>query len=243
MKKLLYIFILIGASVGCQSKYLTYSDDNGVFFYEKKDTTNFSFTFVDGAESSQNVNVIVNLIGTKVNYDREFKIKVVTKNCQPGVDFEPVSESQIIKAGAVAETIVVTLKRTDELKDGEKFLTLELLENENFSTNYKVENNKETNSKDVDKCRHTVVFSELMTAVPVTWNEYYFGMFSYKKFVTICEVMNISRTKFLDTSYMSFGRKAYIAQKMKQYFIDEKDAGRTVYEDDNKTEMSMGEKI
>ena len=51
--------------------------------------------------------------------------------------------------------------------------------------------------------------------------------------------MGIEREKFLDASYMSY-RTSYIGKYMKKYLADEKTAGRTIYEEDGVTEMTMG---
>ena len=55
-----------------------------------------------------------------------------------------------------------------------------------------------------------------MKEPPATWNEYYFGNFTVKKFETICEVMEISRDQFFSYSYMSFGKIRFIASYMKR---------------------------
>lgn len=78
-----------------------------------------------------------------------------------------------------------------------------------------------------------------MDEAPSQWDPYLFGDFSAKKFKLICDVMDIEREKFLDYEYMGY-RSSYIAKYMNRYLADEKAAGRTVYEEDGITEMTMG---
>ena len=87
------------------------------------------------------------------------------------------------------------------------------------------------------KTKHRIVFHNIMKEPPATWNEYYFGNFTVKKFETICEVMEISRDQFFSYSYMSFGRIRFIASYMKDYLE------RFPIPDEDGKNMKMGDSL
>lgn len=241
MKKLIYILSTITLCVGCQANELLFSSDNSVYFKESTDSTKVSFTYIDDTE--YNITIYTAIVGDIVDYDREVKVKIDYHNCIEGVDYVAIPDTYTIKAETGGCPISLTIIKNKSLQSEEKFIDIELIENKDFATHHVTENNSLTMSKAISTIKHTIVFSEFMTETPKTWKDYYFGVFSYKKFTTICDVMSISRAKFIDHAYMSYGRAAYIANKMKAYFIAEKAAGRTVYEEDGVTEMKMGDKI
>lgn len=82
-----------------------------------------------------------------------------------------------------------------------------------------------------------------MNEPPSQWNPYMFGEFSAKKFALICDEMDIPREEFNKKSEEAgyiLSRMGYIGSYMKKYLADEKAVGRTVYEEDGITEMTMG---
>jgi len=87
------------------------------------------------------------------------------------------------------------------------------------------------------KTKHRIVFHNIMKEPPATWNEYYFGNFTVKKFETICEVMEISRDQFFSYSYMSFGKIRFIASYMKDYLE------RFPIPDEDGKNMKMGDSL
>lgn len=241
MKPYLYILSVIILCVGCKSNELEFGADNSVYFNEKTDTTKVSFTYMD--ETQYRINIYTAIIGEIVNYDREVKAKITYNNCVEGVDYIAIPDTYTIKAGNSGCPISLTIIKNKSLQTEEKFINIELIESEDFATHFIVENNMETNSKTISKIKHTIGFSEFMSEKPKTWNEYNFGVFSYKKFTLMCDVMSIPRAKFIDPKYMTPGRLPYVAKSMKNYLVAEKAAGRTVYDEDGVTEMTMGAKI
>lgn len=241
MKKYLYIISLALLSVGysCDSEYDTYSGTDVVYMNETTDTTRFSFTYVDSKYDRQTQEIKIKAIGNVYDYDRVVNIKFTTKNATEGIDFEPLADQYVIKAGEISLVIPIVMIRTEALQTEEKVIDMELADNEYFKTYYDFGSDDRTTWVKTNRLRQTLIFSEFMTQRPKQWNPYVLGTFSPKKFMLICDVMGIEREKFLDASYMSY-RTSYIGTYMKKYFASEKAAGRTVYEEDGVTEMTMG---
>lgn len=234
---ILMLLVLIGLGYSCNSEYDDYSGVDAVYMNETTDTTRFSFTYVDGER--QMLELKINAIGQVYDYDRIVNLKISATNAVEGVDFEPFANEYVIKAGETNLVVPVVMIRTVALQKEEKVIDMELLENEYFKTSYDYGSSDDITWVKTNRLRQTVIFSEFMDQRPSTWDPYMLGTFSQKKFGLICETMNIARGKFLDSEYMSF-RTNYIASYMKRYLAEEKTAGRTVYEEDGVTEMTMG---
>lgn len=246
MKNIIYFLLGAVLLVSCKSEYGKYDGDSVVYLSgytasnsgkTNKDTTIISFTYLNKDSTHVPVYLQLKTMGRMVNYDREIKLKVTTKQCEAGVDFDPIEETQILPANDFIGSILVNLKRTDALQEGNKIIDIELLESKDFAILYKeYHDGKDT----LSGIKHTIIFSELMDTPPSTWNAKLFGAFSAKKFITICNELNISREKFIDVNYMSIGRRNYIKAQMIIVFQKAKEAGNTIYEADGVTEMTMG---
>lgn len=225
--------------IGCKEEINSYSGEDVVYINETTDTTKLSFTYVDGEFKTQIKNIVLKTMGDVYDYDRKVQVEVVTKNCIENVDYIPLKDSYIIKAGETSIDLPVEMIRTEALQRELKFITVKLLESDDFKLHF------EFGSTDISWWRskrliHTIQFSELMTEAPKTWDPYFFDAFSSKKFTLMCDVLKISRSKFIDEKYMIGYRLTFTASSMKQYLMNEKNAGRTVYEEDGVTEMKMG---
>lgn len=241
MKKniILVLFTLLVVGYGCDSDYMDYGAADVIYMNEVTDTTRFSFTYVDGKVEKMVQEIKVNAIGKVYDYDRVVNIKYTPVNAVEGVDYEPFATQCVVKAGETSAVIPVTMIRTKALQKEERVIDIELQENEYFKTYYDYGSSDKITWVKTDRLKHTLIFSESMNQRPKTWDPYVLGDFSQKKFNLICDLMGIAREKFLDSSYMSY-RTSYIGSYMKKYFATEKAAGRTVYEEDGITEMTMG---
>ncbi len=239
MKKniILVLFALLVLAYGCDSEYEDYSGGNAVYMNETTDTTRFSFTYVDGDRWLQEIKV--KTIGQVCDYDRPVNIKFTCVNAVEGVDFEPLADQYVVKAGENSLVIPIVMIRTVSLQKEAKVIDMELLENEHFQMLYDYGSSDKITWVKTNRLRQTLIFSEFMDQRPATWDPYVLGDFSQKKFNLICSEMGIAREKFLDSKYMSY-RTNYIGSYMKRYLAEEKAAGRTVYEEDGVTEMTMG---
>lgn len=241
MKKniIMVLLALLGLGYGCDSEYMDYVGTDVIYMNEITDTTRFSFTYVDGKIDRQVQEIKVNTIGKVYDYDRVVNIKFTPVNAVEGVDFEPFAAQYVVKAGETSMVIPVVMIRTKALQKEDRVIDMELQENEYFKTYYDYGSGDDITWVKTNRLKQTLIFSESMNQRPETWDPYMLGDFSQKKFNLICDLMGIAREKFLDSSYMSY-RTSYIASFMKKYLAAEKAAGRTVYEENGTTEMTMG---
>lgn len=239
MKKnrIFMLLVLLVAGYGCESEYEDYSGTDAIYMNETTDTTRFSFTYVDVDRQVQEIKI--KTIGQVYDYDRAVNLKITPVNAVEGVDFEPLAEQYVVKAGENSLVVPIVMIRTGALQKEEKVIDMELLENEYFKTYYDYGSGDRVTWVKTNRLKQTLIFSEFMNQRPATWDPYVLGTFSQKKFNLICNEMGIAREKFLDSKYMSY-RTNYIASYMKKYLAEQKAAGNTIYEEDGVTEMTMG---
>ena len=241
IKNIFVLATLLTVGWSCQKDLDLYSGRDFVYFNPSAglDSTYFSFAYVDVNKSVDSLYIQVRTGGEVKNYDRQVKVKIAETNATAEVDFKTLPDSYTISAGNTFGTILVELLRPEILKKEERYLILELEENEYFTLNYPT---KVTSSKDKEysAIRYKIFFSEIM-APPTKWSTYEFGEFSVKKLDMICEELNLTRDIFNDASYMISSRQKYIAAKMVQILNDYSTNGHPVYEDDNVTLMKMGD--
>ncbi len=81
---------------------------------------------------------------------------------------------------------------------------------------------------------YRIVFSDMFTEPPVTWDKNILGDFSQQKFELICRVLDIKRSDFNDYEKMTLSFQVYIFNEMRRYIKDElakKEAGEEYDED------------
>lgn len=239
MKKnrIFMLLVLLVAGYGCESEYEDYSGTDAIYMNETTDTTRFSFTYVDVDRQVQEIKI--KTIGQVYDFDRTVNLRITPVNAVEGVDFEPLAEQYVVKAGENSLVVPIVMIRTGALQKEEKVIDMELLENEHFKTYYDYGSGDRVTWVKTNRLKQTLIFSEFMNQRPATWDPYVLGTFSQKKFNLICNEMGIAREKFLDSKFMSY-RTNYIASYMKKYLAEQKAAGNTIYEEDGVTEMTMG---
>lgn len=226
-------------TIGCRKEIEPYSGDDVVYINEITDTTKLSFTYVDAEFKTQIKDISIKTIGDVYNYDRKVMVEISTKNCIENIDYKPFEEYYIIKAGETSLHLPVEMIRTSNLQEETKYITVKLIESPDFKLHFEFGSSDQSWWR-ATRLTHTIQFSELMTEAPKTWDPYFWGAFSSEKFILICEVLKLPRSKFIDVSYMTGGRVSFLSSSMKKYLKEQKDAGNTVYEKDGVTEMQMG---
>ena len=144
--------------------------------------------------------------------------------------------SVIIRAGRAVDTLVVHMLRDPSLSlfGEELVLVLELEPNEYFGTDFRTFLNINT-QQERNLIRYKIYVSDIIVQ-PTRWMDVWFGEFSAKKLLLICELAGFSPA-YLDAQYMMDGsyiqpwevRSAAIITKA--YLDAEAAAGRPVYED------------
>ena len=245
MNKLLFILGITLTLVwnGCERDLDTWSGKDVVYLEQTVDSTVVSFVYIDSKNEYDTVVLQANVMGEVVNSETRYvSVKVTGKNAEAGVDYLPLKERYEIAPGKIFCEIPVCLKRTDALKSEIKEITVELQPNEDFDLLYQEDIPSTGGTVVFSKLSRRILFHEMMLEAPDTWNEYYLGTFSAAKFREICDQMDIPREKFLDRSYMSFGRIQNIKRYMDIYFDRMKALGMPVLEE-NGSEMTMGEGV
>ncbi len=237
--------------------YFTWLDDDKL--KGEKDSTDVAFFNLSGSEYLMNIPVSVT--GTFADVDRYATFAVDTgTTAEEGKHYEFPEDRITIPAGKAGGTFTIRIIRDTSLSTTEQIMRLnvKLVPSADFGTNYQSKLNLTTKkSKPVIQYRMTI---SDMLKIPSYWSgrpggpavSDFFGTYSTKKFLLICEV-NQFPPAFLDgqewnndgTKVQLNSRNAYptlqaSARKTQIYLNQEEAAGRTVYEDDGTTKMEMG---
>lgn len=222
-----YLFSL----VSCEQKIDTWSGTNVAYIKMATDSTVVSFAYLD--ENIDTVYLGIAIMGNiSEKTKRYINVKLQEKDAIVGEDYDALAEQYEVKNNATGCIIPVVIRRPAD--ETNKEIIIELVENSDFHLYYKED--VLTSGSDIifQKTKHRIIFNNIMKDPPDTWNIYYLGNFSARKFATICDVMQIPRSSFLSPAYMGFGRLNYIANYMKAY-LDENPVM------DGDAEMRMGD--
>lgn len=247
MKKFIYILLLV-AAVSCTSEIETYHGESGVYFAmrEKVSTVNVdtlyrestALPFVVTESKDSLFRLRVKILGEVSDHDRQVKVRVVEDMTSVlESDYEPLKDSYVLEAGEVYGIIPVHFYRTSTLKGKERSLTLELVENEDFTLPIRRWRNSSTEF--VNVIRHTIVISDKYVQLP-GYHQGHFGDFSETKMKLILELSGMNLNQFSETLPTTLTRT--IGQKLDRYLKEMKAKGTPVLEADG-TEMTAGEYI
>lgn len=170
---------------------------------------------------------------------------VPTEPAESGVDYVIGGTTFVIPAGAAQVTIPVSLMRRDDLHLCKRSFKVRLIENTSLKflysrslPEYDAEGNLSWRPMDFQR----VIRMDESFPMPTWWfvrGQPYFGDWSQKKAMLICDVMNIDRERWM-ADELQPGYLRFCGQYMQQYLNEQKALGNTIYEDDNETEMEMG---
>ena len=251
----LYIIILlgiIGLTSSCEKEVETYHWADCVHFEVKQDgalcdTSRYSFAYEETEMTDMPVTIHIQLTGEIKSYDRKIDLEILNANPEYENYFSLNPDTCYIRKGENALDLTVILHRRPDMTEKEQTLNLIINENEFFKTTNKAWITDVVNNRSVNLLQHTIVSSDILTR-PITWyeNDNYFGKWSTKKFLLICEETGFKRQDFQDETYMGSGRKNYIKDFMNRYFqeykathINDPEALKRIQEEDG-TYMQMG---
>ena len=198
MKRFIFGIGIIWLLGACQEDLDTYSGVNFAYFDGEQDSTYASFAYIETEQLTDTVLLWVRVSGQVTDFDRKLRMKVAETNGTEDTDFMALPEYYTVAARSTVCIAPVILKRSELLKQEERYLILELQESEDFKLMLP-EQNKNKSGEKYSKIRYKIVFSEIMVA-PKRWNNAYFGTFSVKKLSVMCEKMQITRDKFNDAN-------------------------------------------
>lgn len=251
MKKIVILglfFLSFLGLVSCsQEEIKTYNDTDNIYFslavypYIKKenvpirtDSTGFSFALEKASLDKKVFLIPIRVQGKLSNVDRKVKVTVDPSSTAVEETNFSLPENILIRAGKEVDTIAVTVYRTPDLKLKMATLVLNLEENEFFSTKMQSTVTNVITKKTMSFVRFKLSFDDRMTE-PKGWYQYFLGNFSAKKFLLMCDLLNLDSTMFITavgTNGLTSADYRYYGTFMKRYLEDQKASGNTIYEED-----------
>lgn len=229
MKYCILIFLLVSLLWACSTDELdTYNSGRYVYFSEgiAGDSIRESFFFYPG-ETTHEVKFELSFSGIPTQEDMVYQIGIDERytTAVKGTDFD-FDENQTWKAGARKDTMVLTLKKSNNLDDKMLRVVLKVVANDNFGVGY------------VANSRSQRVSFTSMAISPAWWTtrivEYYLGEYTDTKYAKFIEVTGIS-----DMTDMTATELRYYSLKLKYHLIAMKDAGTPVMDDDGEMRVPV----
>lgn len=208
-----------------EDKIMTYKSSVDYLQFSKsvKDSTICSFLAFPN-DMERQIPLVVELTGFSIPSDRTYKISVVPElSSAQEMHYTPVSEFTF-RANRHTDTCWINIKKTPDLLEKTVRLVFQLVENDEFK---------------IGQTEFSMAVLSITNKIskPVWWTNtvtnYYLGYYSDKKyrlFITAtgkAEIDNNDAEELLNEALL-----------FKYYLRQEKEAGRTVYEDDG-TEMTV----
>lgn len=143
------------------------------------DSIYYSFALEDISVTSAIIKVPVNITGIAKDYDRDYKVEVVTEQTTASdSDWDKsLISATSIKRGEFRDTLFIKVNRTAELRNTWKHITFRILPNDEFATGYD------------NLLQAKVSFSDILS--PPDWWEKWkasFGEYSREKFIKWQEI-------------------------------------------------------
>ena len=242
--------IAMVALVSCEKEMMNYEGGNGIYFDTEGmmlDTVSVHWGLKNSDVTEQEIQLKVMLIGNVTDYDRNFSVEIETREGDDsaaieGVHYEPILKQHTIKAGESETTIKVKLKRAPELMNKPARFAIKLVENEELAflyTRYGAQMVDDTTvvSRPLDYQR--AIYIDEKFPIPSWWPYYgqqYFGDWSMKKAILICDVLEIDRELWMKdiVAGLTAGYVKFAARYMQRWLNE-----NPQYEDDG-TLMVMG---
>ncbi|MCM1177273.1 MAG: DUF4843 domain-containing protein [Bacteroidales bacterium] len=247
-----YIYIIMFAAgmaiAGCTDALETYSGTSGVYFamgagktYANADTTyveSSNLPFIVTGSRDSVFNVKIKIVGAVSQHDRNVEARIVEDmSTVTAEDYEPLQGSYVLKAGEVFGNIPIRFLRPSSLEGKQRTMTIELVENSDFSLPIRFWRNSSTEY--VNVTRHSIIVSDKYVQLP-GYSESHFGAFSEKKMKILLDLFGMKLTDFNASLPLTMTKA--MGQKFDRWLQEQKSKGETVYEEDG-SEMKSGEYI
>ena len=199
------------------------SGDHVQFNKSYTDSSMFSFLALPNEDEAQ-APLVIELVGKPSDKDRQYKISVVKDQSTATPQHYSLPATFTLKANRTQDTAWITVKKQPDISV--KPVRLVLM----------IESTDELKYGQIDYCVSILNISNVI-ARPDWWNQnvewYYLGEYSDKKFKLFIQVTGLS-----EINSANIDEVRYYTMKLKSYLLQEKDAGRTVYEE-NGQEMTV----
>ncbi|SHF67535.1 protein of unknown function [Pedobacter caeni] len=244
-------------TMACKKQGLALFDDqssqNSIYFPLAETATRFDFSFgyIKPDVPDTTLKIVVRAIGSVADHDRAYHLSIAdSSTMKAGLDYQFMNEKFVIKAGAVADTLRIKMKRNAGMKKDSLFMYLDLKPNENF-VNSLLSREEVSGGKKVTKyfTRLKVKVDDI-AGIPWFWTTgkspaasfviAYLGTFGTNKFQTMIsryglDVSKITAEKYIPPTTQIIGW----ANGMKAYLDQMTAMGTPVYETDGSL-MKMG---
>lgn len=254
---------------GCEKDLMDYEGQEGVYFavqwgdswageptWPYQPYTNVHFIKLTGDTATVSVKVMVT--GPVKTYDRTFRVEVNpdSTDLKENVDYLPLTNDYVIKAGELKADVKVTLICTKILQKEEKRLGLKLVANEYFTLAFpKFDavggHTAGPVTERFDASLHELRISDMMVR-PTVWtgtdvSPYYdgieagmWGAFSRQKLELMCERFDLTYNDFMSNETMPGVLQQLIAKSLSEYLIERYNAKDPVLEEDGRLMFISG---
>ncbi|NML22283.1 DUF4843 domain-containing protein [Pseudoflavitalea sp. G-6-1-2] len=219
------IIALLALIQSCKKDEIMHYESGDYVQFNKSVTDSSMFSFLALPDDNEaKTPLVIELVGKPSGKDRQYKISVANElsTATPGHYSLPASFT--LRANRTTDTAWLTVKKLPDLKVKPVRLVL------------RIESTDELKFGQIDYCVSILNISNVI-AKPDWWNQtvewYYLGEYSDKKFALFIQVTGLS-----DINSNDIYQVRYYTMKLKNYLLQEKDAGRTVYEE-NGQEMTV----
>ena len=203
---------------------MTYNSFNFLQFTQPHtDSTIGSFLAYPDSEEIE-LALAVELTGIPLSKEGKFKISVVPELTSAPPDNYEIAPEFIFGPNRTVDSCRIKLRKTPEISKKSLSLVLELCETDDFKTGHS------------ESCIARIHITNVLSK-PTWWNDkitrYYLGDYSDKKYLLFIKITGKSEINPQDEEEVR-----YNTLLLKYHLIKEKEAGRTVYED-NGLEMQV----
>lgn len=214
-----------------------------------RDSTTYSFSTAPAQFTSASVRFVVSTMGSQTNYDRPYKMVIESAaNTVEGVDYSIDRNDFTVNAGSSSDTVIVTLLRTQELRQKECFLKLSIQPNEHFEIpieKYKSTASYSSPGDTLSATSFKIRYNEKYTQ-PNYWGWYgadYWGTWTVDKYLLLNEIMGwaVSDWSYAGSSgaKIALGKFDYSARLMRKYLQEKADNGEPVIDSATGTYMQL----
>lgn len=190
------------------------------------DSLNYCFGLA-GKSDRDTVGIEIAVTGEVVDYDREFALTVnQASTAKEGVHFNIPQRNRVVRANHVTDTLWIEVLNSNELKNSEVYLQLDLLANGQFQLCF-----PENNS-----CK--IYLTDEVTR-PAWWDEWHetegLGIYSEKKyrlFIQVCGIYDLGAT-------VEYPERREAILKFKYYLEEEADKGNVIMDGDEPMRVAM----
>ncbi len=244
--------IITMLATGCEKDLQTFDSAPAIYFQQAVGTAtsasanlfdNRLVTFGYSSESVKDsiVGIPVRIAGAPAEVDRSYKVALVdSSTAKRGEEFSFLTENFVIRKGMVDDTIYIKLMRKPRMRTETLSIFLKLESNENFTTSLQQKTDAAGNV--ILRYNHFSLKVTDILSKPKYWLDAYFGVFSRKKILFICELNNFSPTYLDGATPPSIGLLTFYGRFTQRYLNEQKAAGNIILDEDG-TEMVMGPSV